>query len=283
LKVNPYYKDALIKLSMLHCHLGDPRAAAACLQEAGRIDPDDSILQVTLAAVADIMAGSGDGASVRDELLRFFGGGRPVEQAIADFNKHLKIKPDLSTVLAIIKEFSREDTGLLEMLLPVVKDVVREHPGYPDTHNTLGAMYLKLNRLEIAEECFREALRLNPDYLRARVNLFTVLKSMGNNAAAALEGDRILESNAEYPDICFGMAEVLQNMGRTAEALAHLDRALCLRPRYIQALFLRARLLVHCERHAEARQAYEACLALNPGPEIGNPAREALQALRQQH
>jgi tetratricopeptide (TPR) repeat protein len=283
LKVNPYYKDALIKLSMLHCHLGDHRASAACLQEAGRIDPDDSSLQETLVAVADIMAGSGAEASIREELLRLFGGGRPVEQAIAEFNRHLKIKPDLSTVLSIVKEFSEEETGLLEMLLPVVKDVVREHPGYPDTHNTLGGMYLKLNRLESAGECFREALRLNPDYLRARVNLFNVLKTMGNNAEAAAEGERILESNAEYPDVCFGMGEMLQALGRSADALEYLARAIGLRPCYIQAHFLRARLLVHCERHAEAVQAYEACLALDPGTEIEKTVREALQALRQQH
>jgi tetratricopeptide (TPR) repeat protein len=283
LQVNPYYKDALIKLSMLHCHLGDHRAAAACLSEAGRIDPGDSALQVTIGAVDDILSGSGGEAAMGEELLRLFGGGKPVEQAIADFNRHLKIKPDMSTVLSIIKEFSHEDAGLLEMLLPVVSDVVCANPGYPDTHNTLGGMYLKLNRLERAGECFREALRLNPGYLKARVNLFTTLKAQGDSAGAAAEGARILEGNAEYPDIYFGMAEVLQNLGRSADALVHVDRAIELRPRYIEAHFLRADLLVHLERHTEAAQAYEACLALKPGSDIVQRSHEALQVLRQQH
>jgi len=283
LQVNPYYKDALIKLSMLHCHLGDHRAAAACLSEAGRIDPGDSALQVTIRAVDDIMSGAGGEVAMGEDLLRLFGGGKPVEQAITDFNRHLKIKPDLSTVLSIIKEFSHEDASLLELLLPVVSDVVRANPGYPDTHNTLGGMYLKLNRLELAEECFREALHLNPDYLKARVNLFATLKAKGDSAGAAAEGACILEGSVEYPDIYFGMAEVLQNLGRSADALVHVDRAVELRPRYIQAHALRADLLVHLERHADAVQAYEACLALNPGPDIAQRAREALHALRQQH
>ena len=283
LEINPAYKDALIKLSILHCHLGDHHAAADCLEKAGRIDPDDSNLQLTITAVADIMGRDGENACIRDELVRLFGGSKPIEQAIGEFNKHLKIKPDLSTVLAIIKEFSREDRGLLEMLIPVVHDVTREHPTYPDTYNTLGSMYLKLRKHECAEDAFREAVRINPDYREARVNLFAALKLAGKTAEALDQGALIIDSKAEYPDVYFSMGEMLHDLGRYDEALAHLDKAIALRPRYSPAHFLRARILVQCERHTEAEQAYEACLAACPDADMESLSRDALQALRQQH
>jgi tetratricopeptide (TPR) repeat protein len=283
LKINPDYKDALIKISILCCHLGDNQTAADCLDRAARVDPDDRNLQLAITAVADIMGRSGEEAGARDELLLLFGGGKSIEQAIGEFNKHLKIKPDLSTVLAIIKEFSQEDSGLLEMLIPAVQDVAREHPDYPDTYNTLGSIYLKLCKHERAEDAFHEALRINPDYLKARVNLFAVQKLMGNTAGALEQGARIVDSQAEYPDVYCGMGEILQGLGRYDDALAHLDKATALRPSHSVAYFLKARILVQCERHTEAEQAYEACLASSPGTDMKRLSHDALQALRNVH
>jgi len=280
-EINPAYKDAKIKLGILHCSLGEYETAAACLREAGGIDPDDANLRLAIAAVDSIMARPADVKSMPDELNRLFGGGKPIDQAVQQFNAHLKIKPDLSAVLAIIKEFSREDTALCEMLVPVVHDYVRDQPNYPDTHNTLGSIYLKLNKLLRAEECFREAVRINPDYLKARVNLFNTLHLMGHAEEACRQGEYIIGTNVDYPDVYCNMGDVLLELCRHDEAFGHLEKAIQMRPHYGKAHFLKAQILAYRGRHAEAAQAYEACLASCPPEDLECKARDALNSLRQ--
>lgn len=281
LEIHPTYKDAKIKLGILHCSLGRYEHATACLQEAGAIDPDDANLQLAIAAVDSIMANPTDVKSVPEELARLFGGGKPIDQAVHGFNAHLKIKPDLSAVLAIIKEFSQEDTALCEMLVPVVHDYVRDQPNYPDTHNTLGSIYLKLNKLLRAEECFREAVRINPGYLKARVNLFNTLHQLGKIEEACRQGELIIDSKVEYPDVYCNMGDILQRLGRHQEALQNLEKAIDLRPHYGRAHYLRARICAFAGRHADAERAYEACLATDPPADIAGMARDELNALRQ--
>lgn len=281
LVINPTYKDAKIKLGILHCSQGEYERAAACLREAGEIDPGDENLRLAVAAADSIMACSSGVKTMCEELARLFGGGKPIDQAINQFNTHLKISPDLSAVLAIIKEFSQEDTALCEMLVPVVHDYVRDQPNYPDTHNTLGSIYLKLNRLPRAEECFREALRINPDYLKARLNLFNTLHQMGHAGEAAEQGQYIIDKNIDYPDVHCAMGDILLTLGRHDEALEHLEKTIQMRPHYGKAHYLKARYFAFRGRHAEAELAYEACLASYPPADIGNKAREELTSLQQ--
>ncbi|MCX5900289.1 MAG: tetratricopeptide repeat protein [Proteobacteria bacterium] len=281
LEINPAYKDAKIKLGILHCHQGDYEKAAACLREAGQIDPDDKNLQLAAAAVASIMARPDGKKNIPEELTRLFGGGKPLDEAIREFNTHLKIKPDLSAVLAIIKEFSQEDAALCEMLIPVVHDYIKEQPNYPDTHFTLGSIYLKLNKLARAEESFREALLINPEYLKARVNLFTTLKLMGKNREAAEQGALIIGKNLSYPDVYYDMAEVLMALDRPDEAAVQIEEALRLRPHYSKAHYLKAGILAGSGMHDEAIRAFEACLASYPPADLGDKAREALNAFKQ--
>ena len=281
IEVNPTYKDAIIKLGILHCSQGEYETAAACLRKAGSIDPDDTNLQLAIAAVDSIMACPADVKSMPDELKRLFGGGKPIDQAVHQFNTHLKIKPDLSAVLAIIKEFSQEDAALCEMLIPVVHDYVRDQPNYPDTHNTLGSIYLKLNKLARAEECFSEALRLNPDYLKARVNLFNTLHLMGKIDEACAQGEYIIGTNVEYPDVYFTMGDMLLELCRYDEALGHLEKAVQIRPRYSMAHFLKAQIFAHKGMRDEAAQAYEACLASYPPADLASKARKAHNSLKQ--
>ena len=280
--INPSYKDAKIKLGILLCLIGDFEAAAACLRAAGEIDPDDANLRLAISAADSIMARPSDARSMPDELKRLFGGGKPIEQAVHEFNAHLKIKPDLSAVLAIIKEFSQEDAALCEMLVPVVHDYVRDQPSYPDTHYTLGSIYVKLGKLRLAEESFRQALKINPDYLKARINLFNTLHQMGRAAEAAEQGEYIIARNVDYPDVYCNMGDIMLSLGRHGDALLHLEKAVRMRPRYGRALYLKGLALALHGRIADAEQAYEACLASCPADELGNSARQALAALRQQ-
>jgi tetratricopeptide (TPR) repeat protein len=57
----------------------------------------------------------------------------------------------------------------------------------------MGEAYLELNKLNEAQEAFRQAIRLKPDYGKAYYNLGKCLLAMGNRDAA-LEQYNILQN-----------------------------------------------------------------------------------------
>jgi Flp pilus assembly protein TadD len=63
-------------------------------------------------------------------------------------------------------------------------EVLREKAPYPDVYDMLGFIYHQEGRLAEAEEMFREALRLNPAYTEAALNLVVTCNDLGKYAEA---------------------------------------------------------------------------------------------------
>jgi tetratricopeptide (TPR) repeat protein len=52
------------------------------------------------------------------------------------------------------------------------------YPKDPTIKNNLGVIFTKLGDMDMASTYFKEALKLKPDYLEARKNLFLVKKKV---------------------------------------------------------------------------------------------------------
>ena len=66
-------------------------------------------------------------------------------------------------------------------------------PGDAVAPNNLGEAYVELNKLTEAQESFRQAIRLKPDFAKAYYNLGKCLLTMGNRDGA-LEQYNILQN-----------------------------------------------------------------------------------------
>ena len=76
---------------------------------------------------------------------------------------------------------------------PLEFDKATLKPGDAVAPNNMGEAYLELNKLNEAQEAFRQAIRLKPDYGRAFYNLGKCLLAMGNRDGA-LEQYNILQN-----------------------------------------------------------------------------------------
>jgi len=211
LKINPDYKDAKIKLAILFCREEKFDAALEELEGAGRLDTDDKDLNAAIYIMRDIVAKPSYSKEKKSKALdQILGGDKPLTEAIKEFNKHLDITLKFSEMLSLIKikEFSKEDVPLWETLIPLIKDYLEQHPTYPDLYNTLGTLYLKLNRTKEAEKVLYEAVRLNPEYIQARINLCKTLKNLGKFQEALGHGEYLLSKKVSYPDVYCTMGEI---------------------------------------------------------------------------
>lgn len=280
LTINASYKDARIKLGILYCHRNNFKAGIEQFRQACASDTADQNLAQALDVISTVINAQTYSDEKTASLIgQFLGLEKPLAQTIREFNKHLKIAPDFSDILSIIKHFSEENTSLCSMLIPLVEDYIRLHPEYPDLHNTLGMLYAKTNKLLKAENAYKEAIRINPRYLNARINLFNTLHILKKNQEALEHGRYLSTQDAPYPDVYCTMSSVLLELDLPDEALQFATKAIDLRPRYASAHYIIGK--IHHSRGDKDRaaEAYEHCLNSQPSPELSLKVKEAIYNL----
>jgi tetratricopeptide (TPR) repeat protein len=280
LKLNPTYKEARIKLGILYCYVGSLEEGKAQFDEACSIDPLDEQLSITTNAVRNMIATSCSPEERSDIFRRFLIGNREILHAIPELNRSVQIGLEVSEMVGIILSVSEQDASLCEMLLPFVKDHVLKYPDYPDLHNSLGILYRRVGRLTDAEASFREAVRLNNQCFKSRINLFFALKDLGRNDEAIEEGE-YLGRKAPYPDLYCALGEIYLIRSEADKALEALNRALQLNPRYPLAYYLLSGLYEGQGDIPGAIAELERCQDAGPSGELREKAAEALKRLQE--
>lgn len=134
------------------------------------------------------------------------------------------------------------ENGRAEQALPLLRDILSNHPNHPDALNFLGVAFGQLNMVEEAERFSRLAITFRP----------------------------------EDPGFHLNLANRLKDQGRIEEALSSYEQALAVDPGHVVALKNLLRCLVAEERWAEARSIVDRLL-----PHAGNDAeliRECAEA-----
>jgi tetratricopeptide (TPR) repeat protein len=278
LEINPSYKEAKIKLAAVYCYLDQFDKGLQELEELHAVDPGDGDVATMLLAIRGVLS------SARGEnfagLLRKMLKDREITKNIPEFNKSIRINPDVSEMVAVILSVADEDAPLTAMLIPLVKNHIAEHPAYPDVHNSLGTLYMKVNQPAEAEACFAEAIRLNPQYVKARLNLFYAQKSLGKHEEAAKHGALLAAAGASYPDFYCALAEVYLDGSRCQEARANAVKAIELNPYYARAHYVLGRCHEADGEKGLALEQYETCLEMKPPHEIQVVVQDRINKLR---
>lgn len=113
-------------------------------------------------------------------------------------------------------------------------------------------------------DCYREALRLRPNYPEPHVNLAVLLRSRGDQAEAARHYQEALRLRPDYPDAHYNYAALLAARGSLAGAEEHYRAALKLRLDYVDAHQALANLLAGRGEINEALALYRETLRLRP-------------------
>ncbi len=112
--------------------------------------------------------------------------------------------------------------------------------------------------------CYREALRMRPDYAEAHNNLAILMRARAELADAAAHYQQALSQRPDYPEAHYNYALLLQSRGSMAGAAGHFEQALQLKPDYVDAHHAYANLLKGRGELELAGGHYREALQLRP-------------------
>ncbi len=95
-------------------------------------------------------------------------------EAIEAFHRSLAADPQNHLAMGFLACMTGDETAF-KQAVKIVSDKLAQHPGFADLHNDKAKLHLQHGDHDLAEECCREALKINPRFLDAQINLATSL------------------------------------------------------------------------------------------------------------
>jgi Flp pilus assembly protein TadD len=108
--------------------------------------------------------------------------------------------------------------GQLEGAIGSLQEAIRLYPEYVRARNDLGVVYMKLNRLDEAAVTFRQATEINKRFFHPRMNLGIVLTQQHKYKEALEILEPLYEENHGMLEVRLAYARALEGAGQLADA-----------------------------------------------------------------
>jgi Flp pilus assembly protein TadD len=194
--LKPHFADLRYNLACLYVLKSDHEQAARHLRKALEINPKFFKARIHLAqallhcndtggALHELSLADGNCPSFyREKLndlfqaLRVRGGDESTDRLFTEILEERPSSSQLSKELAVEAIQNGNNTEAIREL----KKAIALHADYPDLHNYLGIAYGNSGMLDDSIEEFETALKINPYYMKARLNLALALYEKGHFA-----------------------------------------------------------------------------------------------------
>ena len=241
--VRPFDADARKLLGSALLQAGRPEEAASYLADGGSADVLGMRLQAAFALI--------DQHNLPAAAQRF-------AALVQQHPQVAEARRGLGLALA--------QQGQMQKALAHFRAAAQLAPDNPQVQNDLAILMTRLQppQPDLAEQYYRKAIELKPDYAAAHAGLGHLLGQVGRTDEAISQLREALRLNPDIVEAQVSLGTTLGIAGQTDEALAAFTAALALNPNHLNARFNRARLLLHQGRPREAMADFRAAVDSAP-------------------
>lgn len=187
-----------------YMRMGEPNKAAEHFQRAVQLDPSAAGTRMELFVSLLLSDTPGQAGQELHQTIEL---GTSPEQVLV-----------MRTQLLLTKK-SYDDA------LKAAKELQRQAPKNPAGYNLAGVAYLGKSQPEQAQQEFRQALKVAPEFTLAAMNLAAMALQASDLTRARDYFQKVLNINPEHVGALQGLAEIAHREGNTEVMLENLERA----------------------------------------------------------
>jgi len=206
--------QVLSLMGSAHMRLGKYIESSDYFERAARLAPNTAAIQTQLA-VSHLAQGSTD-------------------KAVGNLEAAMEIDPGARQA-SILLTLMRLREGKFDEALKAAEGLAKRMPDNPLPKNLLGAAYLGKNQVGEARANFNAALKLNPLFHPARMNLARLDMRENKVEAARANFEKIVAEQKDHTGAMIALAEIAVQENRPDDAVAWLRKADAANPKDITA------------------------------------------------
>ena len=196
------------------------------------------------------------------EVVSFYKAGK-LEKAEKEARKLVKKFPKAPIPFAVLGAALAGQGKIMEAV-PCYRNAIKIKPDYIHAHNNLGNALQQLGHHEEAVSCYWRAIKIEPDFAEAHNNLGNALCSLGKHEEAVTSFRECLRIRPDFAEGYNNLGSALSGIGKLDEAVASCQHAVDLNPRLAEAHNNLGGLLNRLGKPAEAVVRYREALNINP-------------------
>jgi tetratricopeptide (TPR) repeat protein len=218
---------------------------------------DGTVVGVTKGAIED---GQNLNFAVPAELVRKLIASRASLRTLASATSETLSPRDAAAYVNVLEAL---DHGKFEQAASLMKNLSDRQRNTPTYWFTTGCLHYKLQNLDLAEQAFKDAIKLRPEFSAAYARLGDVYNYQNENDKALDAYRKAVQINPRESRAYCGAGFVFGKQGQFDKAVAIFDKGLAANPKDIEMLGRKGIMLGAAKRFAEAEKAYAAALKLD--------------------
>lgn len=244
LDTNPGNYDARKLLGRTYILLGEQDQAQATLQPALELEEGKDAELLALVGLSDLSRGKDaegiaglekavgvapKNTAIRGELARAYITAGETERAIQELQAIQKqegrqVKTETLMAIAYLRD------GKFPQAVTIALELLSEHPDDPAIITLAGNIFAASGDRHQAEQYFRQALDISPNFLSAALALGRSEELDGNEDDAAIVYQGLVDAGVKSPEPMLALARLAEKEGNTREMVEWLEKARALAP-----------------------------------------------------
>ena len=183
--------------------------------------------------------------------------------SIKALNRSIKLNPKYTKAYDL-KIRALFQNGQIEEAIATAKFVLKKNPNFDAFHNNLGAIYKDTDRYLPALDCFKKAVKIQPQNNKYRLNLANVEFDLFR-FRSAIENYKIVISSGSQDDLVYiRLGEALAKFGDVSSACDIIKNAVACKPKSIELYKQFGIFLNGIGQFQEATNQFQKALEIDP-------------------
>ncbi len=157
-----------------------------------------------------------------------------------------------------------QDLGKTQEAENSYRKAIELKPDYAEAHLNLGHILIDLGNLQEAELYTRNAIKINPNFAEAIYNLGNIYKVLGKLEEAELSTRKAIELKPDFANAHLNLGVILKELDKLKEAEISNRKAIELNPDFAEAYSNLGQILKDLGKSKEEKVCYESLIKLKP-------------------